>query len=104
LDGHRDDSSERARNEGEREDQERIEHTLEVLLEREEHRRKYQHRGDAVDEEVEIFGGPADDHADGDFARGDVRVVVTRPGVAFGRARQRMGALRTDAGRRHCLL
>jgi len=102
LDGHRDDSSERTRDEGERENQERVENTFKMLLEREENRRKHQHRGDAVDEKVKIFGCAADDHADRDFAGGDVRVVVTLPGADFGRVRQRLGALRTDAGRRHC--
>ena len=81
--------ADRPGDEGEREDRERVQRAVEALLEREEHRREHQHRGDAVDEEVEIFGGAADDHADGDLAGGDVRVVVAiLPGATFGRVRQ----------------
>ncbi|MCY1361340.1 hypothetical protein D9M69_480010 [compost metagenome] len=102
LDRHRDHGAEGARDEGEREDHEGPEHAFQALLEREEHRREHQHRGDAVDEEVEILGGAADDHADRDLARGDVRMVgVCGADTAFGRVRPRLGALWTDAGRRH---
>ena len=44
-----------------------------AVREGEEHRREDQHRGDAVDEEVEEFRRAPDDHADGDVAGRDVR-------------------------------
>ena len=53
------------------EQREGVQRALQPVGEREEHRREHQHRGDAVDEEVEVFRGAADHHADGDFARGD---------------------------------
>ncbi|PWS22473.1 hypothetical protein DKP78_18200, partial [Enterococcus faecium] len=71
----------------------------------EEDGREDQRRGDAVDEEVEIFRGPADHHADGDVARIDVFRVATHrvgdvPPGGIG-ALANLAALWCDSGRGH---
>jgi hypothetical protein len=62
------DGADRPRDKCERKDRKGVQCAFEPVREREEHRREHQHRSDRVDEEVEIFGGAADDHADGDVA------------------------------------
>mmetsp|Transcript_18007 Transcript_18007/g.50783 ORF Transcript_18007/g.50783 Transcript_18007/m.50783 type:complete len:442 (+) Transcript_18007:2217-3542(+) len=60
--------AQRAHEEGQREQRERPQRAFEWAGVREEHRREHQRRGDAVDEEVEVLRGPADDHAHRDVA------------------------------------
>ncbi len=104
LDRHRDHGADRPGDEGEAQ---KITKAYSVpsqpVLEREEHRREHQHRGDAVDEEVEVLGGAADDHAHGDLAGGDMRMVgVMLPGVApWAPAEGEMGG--SQAGRVACI-
>ena len=53
-------------------------------FERKENRGEYQYRRDPEDEVVEIFGRPADNHADRDVARSDFRMIGgDRTGVAL---------------------
>src|SRR5579872_4900763 len=45
-----------------------IQRAFEFLLKRKEYCRKYQHRGNGIDEKVKVLRGSSDDHADCDFA------------------------------------
>jgi len=96
---HEQDGAQRARDEGEREDRERIQRALQPIHEREEHGGEDQRRGDAVHEEIEILRGASDDDADGDLARRDVgmgaRAVVVRGcgGAGDGGHRRRLSAV-----------
>ena len=96
LDRHEGNRADRPRDKGEGEDHEGIQRAFEAAREREKHGGKHQHGGDAVHKEVEELRGAADDHADGDFARGDPasdRNVAYRVGVAM--VRQESGSQRT---------
>jgi hypothetical protein len=53
---------------GEREDREGIERAGQLVDERKHQTRKYDHRRDRIDEEIEELGGAPDDDADGDLA------------------------------------
>ena len=74
VDRDENDSADRPRDEGEREDRERIERAAQRIDLGENQPRKHQHRGDRIDEEVEELRGAADDDADRDLAR--VKLVV----------------------------
>ncbi|MDF9791568.1 hypothetical protein M2440_002269 [Methylorubrum extorquens] len=91
VDPHEEDRPERAGDEGQREDGERVERAREGGGEGEEHLREHQHRGDAEHEEVEIFRRPPDHHAERDVvgadvvvAHGHLRVALERVGIGRG--------------------
>ncbi len=75
VDRQEDQGPDRARNEGEREDYERVERAGQPIDIREDRRREDQHRGDRIDEEVEEFRRPADDNADRDLAGANMMVA-----------------------------
>lgn len=72
LDVHEQRRAERARNESQRKDGERVQNARQRIRKREEQRRKYQHRSQAVDEEIEVLGRSPNDDADGDIAGCDI--------------------------------
>jgi hypothetical protein len=84
IDPHEHRRAERPRDEGEREQAERIERARHRIDEREQQRREDQHRCDRIDEEIEELAGAADDDADGDLARRDAMVACGYPlGIAL---------------------
>ena len=96
LNVHEHDRPDRPGDEREREDGERPQRSVEPRFEREEDERKHQHRGDAVDEVVEVLGCPADDHADRDVA--GATPTDRRDGACAARGRGRGAGFLTDAG------
>src|ERR1700712_403055 len=68
--------ADRACDECERENDKGVQRAFEPFLVWEKRRRENQHRGNGVDKKVEIFRGPPDDDAKGDFPRGDMSMIV----------------------------
>ena len=70
--------------ERQRKDDEAVERARQWIDKREDQRRENQHRGDRINEEIEKFRRPADNDADGNFARRDMAMArVDRAGVAL---------------------
>src|SRR3546814_6620385 len=80
VDGGEDDGADGPRPKGEREDGEGPERAGERVEVRKDELGKHQHRGDGIDEEIEEFGGAADDDPDRDLGGRDrMAVVVASP-------------------------